>query len=302
MNELNEIKDNFKSGFVAVIGRPSTGKSTLINKLCGYKVSIVSPSPQTTRNIVRGIITRKQGQVVFLDTPGYHISDKKVNLYLRQLTERIIPDSDAILYLVDSTREIGEEEKNTLELIQNSNLPYVVALTKCDIESKLKKDIKIDLEKRTGKKVLEISSVAELGLDRLLDEVFQSLPEGELMYPGDYYTDQDPEFRVAEIIREKAINLMREEIPHSLYIEIEDMEERANDLLWIRAFVIVERESQKGIVIGRKASVIKEIRLSAKEEIKEIFGRPVYLDLNVKVNKKWRHDDKLLRRLTDNID
>ncbi|MBN2651549.1 MAG: GTPase Era [Spirochaetales bacterium] len=292
------MENNFRSGFAAVIGRPSTGKSTLINKLCGHKVSIVCSIPQTTRNVVRGIVTREKGQIVFLDTPGYHISEKKINNYLKDVTESVIPDSDLVLYLVDSTRETGEEELITMKLIQDSGLPYVIILTKCDIASKLRAGIKSELETATGKKIVEISSVTGEGLDEMMEAILEAAPEGEMMYPEEYYTDQDPEFRVSEIIREKAINLMREEIPHSLYIEVEDMEERENDLLWIRAFVVVERESQKGMVIGKKASIIKQIRLTAKQELKEIFERPVFLDLNVKVNKKWRHDDRLLRRLT----
>ncbi len=290
--------DIFKSGFVSVIGRPSAGKSTLLNALCGFKVSIVSSVPQTTRNKIRGIVNTAQGQIVFVDTPGYHISDKKMNQYLNDVTENALNDTEAVLYVVDATREAGDEEKNAAKLAQSSRLPLVIAVNKVDLVSdKGEKAISTMREWFPETPIFPISALAQEGLEDLLQGVFAILPEGEPMYPDEYVTDQPPEFRISEIIREKAVNRLSQEIPHALYVEIADLEEN-DDNLWIRAFLVVERNSQVGIVVGKKGEMINKIRTLAKREIKQVFqDRNIRLELQVKVRGKWRKDDKTLNRL-----
>ncbi|MCA1754188.1 MAG: GTPase Era [Spirochaeta sp.] len=290
-----------KSGFTAIVGRPSAGKSTLLNALCEQKVSIVSNVPQTTRNKVRGIVNRDQGQMVFIDTPGYHHSSKKFNIHMVDLVRGACEEVDAVLYLVDTTRPPGEEERDMLALVAKLPRPVIVALNKIDMPSSARSEAAhFILESLPDAEVLEISAFTGEGLEELLDRLYLEMPEGEPMYPEDYYTDQDPVFRVSEIIREKAILQTKEELPHALYVEVADMEQKQEgekNILWIRAFLIVERDSQKGIVVGHGGEKIKTIRQQAQREIGKLFPYRVHLDLRVKVHPKWRHKDALLGRL-----
>ncbi len=288
-----------KSAVISVIGRPSAGKSTLLNALCGHKVSIVAEHPQTTRNVIRGILTEARGQLVLLDTPGFHASEKKLNLYLRAAAIQSLPEVDLVLYLVDSTRPPGEEERQIVERIAGLPVPLVVALAKLDLESRARESLRSFIkESLPGAPVCEISALTGEGMEALLSLLFERAPEGEALYDPEFYTDQPPEFRASEIIREQAITRVREEVPHALYVDIEDMEDRDEGRsLWIRAVIAVERESQKGILIGRGGSVIREIRIASQRELARIFPQQVALDLRVKVQPKWRKDDRLLKRL-----
>ena len=288
-----------KSAFITLIGRPSSGKSTLMNELCGRKISIIAPSPQTTRNKVRGILTDTRGQLVFIDTPGYHISDKKLNLQLKTVSVSALEDADLILYVIDSSRRTGEEEKNLSNLLQKFHEKLVIAVNKTDLPGSNCKGIINDFKEPFPEvAILPVSALKAEGIEDLKMVLFAKSPEGEKMYPDEFFTDQEPEFRAAEIIREKAINRVKEELPHAIYVEIADME--ASDdgsVLWIRAFLIVERESQKGIVVGKGGVGIKAIRVSAQKELNEIFPYRVNLDLRVKANTKWRRNDQILKRL-----
>ena len=296
-----------KSAFVSIIGRPSAGKSTLLNKICGEKVSIVSPIPQTTRNKIRGIITRDAGQLIFIDTPGYHNSDKKFNNYLKELAGSAVEESDLILYVMDTTRAPGNEEAELLDLLKDASGKTLVLLNKTDLhDCDVNRTVDFIDEKLPGvfkpDSLFPISAENGKGIDAVLSRLFEKAPEGDLMYPQDYYTDQQPEFRVMEIIREKAIASSRQELPHSIYVEIADMEMKyAEDgspkKLWVRAFLVAERESQKGILVGRGGENIKDIRGASQRELNEIFPYRVQLDLRVKVNQKWRRNDGLLRKM-----
>lgn len=290
-----------KSGFISVIGRPSAGKSTLINALCGYKVSIVSSVPQTTRNKIRGIISLPLGQIVLVDTPGYHLSDKRLNSHLNELVHSTLGESDGILYVVDSTREMGEEEERTINLIKESRLPLVIVVNKVD----LKEDEGEAVAKTFAKifpsvKIFKTDALHQKGSQAIMEvatSLLEILPEGDMLYPQEYVTDQTPTFRISEIIREKAINRLEKELPHSLYVEIADLEQSENQM-WIRAFIIVERNSQIGIVVGNRGEKIDQIRRLAKREIKEHFpGFAVTLDLRVKANGKWRKNEHLLSQM-----
>lgn len=289
-----------KSAFISILGRPSAGKSTLINTLCGEKVSIVSPVPQTTRNAIRGILNRPEGQLVFVDTPGYHHSEKNFNLHLKEVAESSLEGIDLVLYLLDTTRPPGPEEESLAELLSAQKTPIIVGLNKIDHPRSRVDEIQDWISERFPKApVHTLSALKEQGTDALLAALFDASPEGDLLYPTDLYTDQEPEFRIKEIIREKAIARAKEELPHALYIEIADMEmtqmEGGKSSLWVRAFLMVERDSQKGILVGKGGKIIKEIRLEAQKELNELFPYRVNLDLMVKVNKKWRRDQNLLK-------
>ena len=292
-----------KSGFVTIIGRPSSGKSTLLNTLCGEKVSITSSVPQTTRNKIRGIVNDPRGQLVFLDTPGYHRSERKFNLHLRDLAESTLQESDAVLYVADLSRAPGAEENDVLALLEATALPKLCALNKVDLPRTLEQSYRDLLaEKSPATPLFVISALSGEGTGALLDALFAAAPEGEPFYDADYYTDQAPEFRIAEIIREKAITRTQQEVPHALYVEIADMEMREgateeDRALWVRAFLNVERDSQKGILVGKAGTQIRDIRLEAQRELNQIFPYRIHLDLRVKVQHKWRSRDPLLRRL-----
>ena len=289
-----------KSGFVAIIGRPSAGKSTLINYLCGEKVSIVSPHPQTTRNSIRGVLTRPEGQIVFVDTPGYHFSEKKINLQMKGVAEDALEGIDLVLYLLDSTRPPGREEEDITRLLKMHRGKLLIALNKTDDKHSREKTVRAYAAKEfPDEPVFEISALTGEGIPELLSTLWEKSPEGELMYPCDIYTDQEPEFRIKEIIREKAIEIAREEIPHAIYVEVADTEFRGEppkQTLWVRAFLVTERESQKGILVGKKGANIKEIRKGAQRELNELFPYRVLLDLQVKANPKWRNKDHIIKK------
>jgi GTPase len=288
-----------KSGFVSIIGRPSSGKSTLLNALCGYKVSIVSPTPQTTRNKIRGIVNAPAGQLVFIDTPGFHTSERRLNLHLKDLVVSGLDEVDLLLYVVDATRPAGEEEWLLCDIASQHKERTIVALNKTDIGRKHIRSARQFLEGSfPPERIFEVSAVTDDGLAELSEGLFAAAPEGEIMYPEDMYTDQSPEFRVTEIIREKAINRVRQEVPHAIFVSIADMETSTDgESLWIRAFLNVERESQKGIIIGKGGVGIKAIRTAAQKELAQIFPYRIELDLRVKVVSDWRKRETLLRKM-----
>ncbi|MEN6364441.1 MAG: GTPase Era [Rectinema sp.] len=287
-----------KSAFVAIAGRPSAGKSTLVNALCGAKVSIVSPVPQTTRNTVRGIVNRPEGQLVFLDTPGFHISDKKLNLRLRDLAVHAFSDADIVLYLIDASRAAGPEEEALADALASADARMVVALNKCDLAGADAAAARAFASGRFPRaEIVDISALKETGLDALLVALFAKALEGPTWYPEEYYTDQEPVFRIAEIVREKAILHTREELPHSLYVDYSDSRKLDDGSLEASYDLVVERDSQKGILIGKAGSMIKRIREEAESDLAGIFDYTVHLRLQVKVDPNWKHDDKRLGNL-----
>lgn len=291
-----------KSAFVSIIGRPSVGKSTLMNALCGQKIAITSDVPQTTRNKIRGILSEESGQLVFLDTPGFHRSQKKINNAMRELVKGALKDSDLVLYVLDAGRLPGDEEEEIVSLLRGYRERLVIGVNKGDLKPNRLAEIKGFLENRLPDPVLQVfSATAETGLDELKRVLYDKAPEGEALYPEDFYTDQDPEFRIQEIIREKAFQLVRQEVPHSLYVEIADMEVRPSgtekeDQLWVRAFLNVERESQKGILVGKGGSTVKEIRVKSQKEMQRLLPYRIHLDLRIKVSHKWRNRDNILKK------
>ena len=260
-----------KSAVVAVVGRPSAGKSTLVNALCGAKVSIVSPVPQTTRNRVRGILNAEDAQLVFIDTPGFHLSTKKINTYMTGIVSSTLGEVDIILYVVDGSRASGEEEKAISEAVRAARKPTVICLNKKDVAGEVWAQVR---EGACGflpdAAPFEVSASAGTGLEALREKLIQLSPDGEQMYPPDYYTDQTPEFRISEIVREKVTLGTREEVPHSVYVRIEDVEMHdEGETLWARGFICVERESQKGIIVGRAGDKIRQIVHDSEAELSE---------------------------------
>ena len=290
-----------KAATVSVIGRPSAGKSTLVNTITGMKVSITSPVPQTTRNKIRGIYTDSRGQLVFLDTPGFHLSDKEINKRMQEVTISSLADSDLILYLLDGKRTPGKEEETIAGLVSGSGVSVVAVLNKSDILTDEEKENGLSFLKEhfPSSPVLMASGMKDEGVDEILIELFRLAPEGELMYPEEAYTDQDLEFRISEIIREKTISTLSEEMPHVIFVEIEDLEYSAeNQHVWVRASINTERDGQKGIIVGRGGENIKRIRKESFKEIKRIFpGSSLELDLRVKSEPGWRKNKRTLDRI-----
>ena len=317
-----------KAAFAAVVGRPSVGKSTLVNKLCGEKVAIVSTVPQTTRNSIRGIVNREQGQIVFVDTPGRHKSERKFNKKLTDVSGRAAAESDIILYVTDASRAPGGEEADIAAFLAPQADKVVVAINKIDIDEdcggydRITAFLAENIPGISADRIHKISAINGDGLEELLSAIFAIAPAGDPFYGEEYYTDQEVDFRIAEIIREQAINRLRDELPHSLYVDIADaqftdasalhdgpqtvglqtdsLQAETKPKLWVRAFIIVERESQKGMVVGKGGSMIKAIRLAALKELRNIFDWKIELDLRVKTGKDWRHNDGVLRRLFRN--
>ena len=280
-----------KAAFVALAGRPSVGKSTLVNLICGAKVAIVSPVPQTTRNAIRGILTRPAGQLVFVDTPGRHTSNKKPNKKLMDVADKALIDSELVLYVIDASRAPGLEEEEVARRLHEFQDRTIIAINKIDaIGADTKRSMSFleqYLPDINTSRCFEISCLKNEGIEPLLSCLFEMADPGEPFYPEEYYTDQEMPFRISEIIREKAIVRLKEELPHSISVECADLELRTDSAtgrqrLWVRAFILVERESQKGIVVGRGGEMIKAIGQAARKELNTIFDWRVELDLRVK--------------------
>jgi GTP-binding protein Era len=293
-----------KAAFVAVVGRPSAGKSTLVNLFCGQKVSIVSKMPQTTRNAIRGIVNRSAGQLVFVDTPGRHESERKLNKKLLDVSNRSIEDAEIILYVLDASRKPADEEEAIAEKLKPLAGQCLTVINKTDLPRADPALVKNFLHERLPglpeSRIFTISALRDGNAEPVINALFEMACEGEAFYPEEYYTDQDLAFRISEIIREQAIKRLRQELPHALYVETADTELRdEGKRLWVRAFIIMERESQKGMVVGKDGTVIKAIRQGAQKELSRIFDWKVELDLRVKTARDWRHNDKTLKRLIE---
>ena len=303
-DEHLEYNSGMKSATVSVIGRPSSGKSTLVNTICEMKVSITSPTPRTTRNKIRGIYTDQRGQLVFTDTPGYHLSDKEINKRMQDVTVSALKDSDMILYVIDGKRKGGKEEEAISLMIKKAKVPTVVAINKTDILSKEEMDESKNFvsSRLPSVPILFISAKNDEGVDEVLIELFKNAKEGELLYDENQYTDQDLEFRISEIIREKTISTLSDELPHVIFVDVSDLEwNEETRTVWIRAFINVERDGQKGFIVGKGGSGIKRIGTEARKEIKTIFpGSTVRLDLQVKTAEKWRQNSIVLDKVFRN--
>lgn len=284
----------FKSGYVAVVGRPNAGKSTLLNKLVKFNISIISDKPQTTRDIINFIYTDDDAQIIFMDTPGYQIARNKLGDYMDKAMRSALVDADMILYIIDGSVPFKAGEKELMDIVTSANKDVVIAINKIDKKESHIDEIIAEINSRNLKSItVPISAGNDENLDKLLDEIKNILKPGPMYYDGEYLTDKPMKFIVSEIIRQKCLLYLSEEIPHGINIEILKYEE-LEDSVNIDAIIYCERDSHKGIVIGKDASMIKKIRLAAKKDIKAMLDTEVNLKLNVKVAKNWRkNEDKV---------
>lgn len=292
------MKDDFKSGFAAIIGRPNVGKSTLMNHLIGQKIAITSRKPQTTRNRIQTVYTCERGQIVFLDTPGIHKAKNKLGEYMVNVAQRTFQDADVILWLVEASDYIGAGEQHIAQQLKKTKLPVILVMNKVDKVEK--KEIAGFIE--AYRKILDfaeivpVSALRSVNLDTLLDCIFKYLPYGPQFYDEDTVTDQPQRQIVAEMIREKALRCLEEEIPHGIAVTIEGMKERPEGgIVDIDATIICERDSHKGIIIGKQGAMLKKIGSQARTEIEKMLEEKVNLKLWVKVKKDWRDSDFLIK-------
>ena len=288
-----------RSGFVAIVGRPNVGKSTLVNALVGGKVAITSDKPQTTRSAIRGVLNLDDTQVVFVDTPGYHKPRTLLGRKLNEVVRAAWSDVDVALFVVDGRSGVGRGDAKVAEDLEQTSVPVICAVNKVDVMRK--DEIAVALVAASGlgefEEYVPLSARTGDGVDLLRDLVVARMPEGPQYYPPGMTSDQPPPVFVAELVREKLLSRTREEVPHSIAVVTEDYEERDDGLLEIRSTIYVERDSQKGIVIGKGGDTIKAVGTAAREEIELLFGRRVFLDLRVKVEKDWQQRQHALERL-----
>lgn len=296
---MESDKKNFKSGYVAIVGKPNVGKSTLINDFLGCKLSIVTPKPQTTRKKIMGVLTKEAYQIVFYDTPGIMEPKYELQKYMVKEAYEAIEDADVILMMAEPFEPPAEWDKEILKKLSQVNTPVILAINKIDI---IEKDRLIPILSAYDKQfkfaeIVPISALKGTNLDLMLNLIVKYLPEGEPFYPEDYMTDYNERFLASEIIREKVFEFYGEEIPYSTTVEIEEFKEREAGKDFIKAIIFVERDSQKGIIIGENGKAIKRVGVIAREEIEKQIGRKVFLELWVKVMEKWRKDKSKLYKL-----
>lgn len=297
---LASVPEGFRSGFIAVIGRPNVGKSTLVNALVGQKIAIVSSKPQTTRRRLLGVRTTPASQIVFVDTPGIHKPFHKLGEFMVDEAVQSIPDADAIIFVVDVADRPRDEDRDIAALLtEKAAAPVVLALNKADAvrPAHLQENYAGYMALVPGAAEMLVSARRGDNLDRLVGLIEARLPEGPLFFPGDQVTDQSEQLIAAELIREAVLHLTEAEVPHSVAVAIQEWEERGPNLTYIDATVMVERESQKAIVIGKRGSMLRDIGSRARHEIEAMLGRKVFLELFVKVREDWRRDPRQLRRL-----
>lgn len=292
---MNE-NPSFKSGFVTLIGRPNVGKSTLMNRLIGQKIAITSEKPQTTRNRIRTVLTTEEGQVVFLDTPGIHKARNKLGDYMVNVAERTMQEVDIILWLVEPTTYIGAGERHIIDQLKKTKTPVILVINKTDTVKKEEILAFIDTYRKEldFQEIVPVSALKGDNTEELVKCIFQYLPYGPAFYDEDTVTDQPMRQIAAELIREKALRLLEDEIPHGIAVSIDSMKELDN-ICHIEATICCEKESHKGIIIGKGGLMLKKIGSSARREIENLLEAKVNLKLWVKVKKDWRDSDFLMK-------
>jgi GTPase len=292
------MTDNFKSGFAAIIGRPNAGKSTLVNGLVGQKISIVTARPQTTRNRIQGIVNRPNAQIVLIDTPGLHRPDSVLGKQMSQEVEAAIEGVDVLALLIDASEPLGQSELRAIARAQSFHGPRLLLLNKID---RVDKPDLLPLIERCQREaefaeIIPISALKGNGVEDALNAIIARLPEGPPLFPTDQITDQPERFLAAEIVREKAMTATREEVPHAVAVIVESFEENPK-IVRISATVHVEREGQKGIIIGAGGQTLKRIGTEARRELEILLGTKVFLELRVKVSSNWRDNPALVRQM-----
>lgn len=291
-------KETFKSGFVSIIGRPNVGKSTLLNQVVGQKVAIMSNKPQTTRNQIRAVYTSDKGQLIFIDTPGIHKAKSKLGDYMVAAAENTLNEVDLVLFVIDATEKRGAGEEYILERLKKVNTLVFLVINKIDQihPEELLPLIDEYRKHHDFKQIVPISALQGNNTDALLQSILLEMPEGPMYYPADQVTDHPERFIVAELIREKVLHLTREEIPHSIAVTVEEMKRGENGkTLYIYAAIYVERDSQKGILIGKRGDMLKEISKRARMDMERLLGEKIFLEVWVKVKKDWRNQERMLR-------
>ena len=295
----------FKSGFVTLIGRPNVGKSTLMNNLIGQKIAITSSKPQTTRNRIQTVYTDEVGQIIFLDTPGIHKAQNKLGEYMDSVAERTLSEVDVVLWLVEPTTFIGKGEQHIAKLLETTKTPVILVVNKIDTVEKGEVLPVIDKYKDIVdfKACIPVSAVTGENREDLLKTVFDLLPEGPMYYDEDVVTDQAERQITAELIREQTLRRLKDEVPHGVAVMVESMKEEKDtsvrhshkNIMNIEATIFCERDSHKGIIIGKKGAMLKEIGTNARHQISDLLGMKVNLNLWVKVKKDWRNSDSLMK-------
>ncbi len=291
-------KTGYKSGFVAIIGRPNVGKSTLMNQIVGQKIAIMSDKPQTTRNKIRAVYTDSKGQIIFIDTPGVHKPKSKLGEFMNVTVENTLKEVDLILFLVDASEKLGPGDRFIIEKLEKVKTPVYLIINKID---KVHPDQLLPfIDEYRGlypfKEIIPVSALQGNNINTLMDQMLKLLPDGPQYYPTDQVTDHPERFIMEELIREKVLHLTREEVPHSVAVAIEHLERKEDsNAVYIYAGIYAEKESQKGILVGKQGSMLKEIGKRARRDIERLLGTRIYLELRVKVKKDWRNQDRLLR-------
>ena len=295
---MNKEKEQYKSGFVSIIGRPNVGKSTFLNKVIGQKIAIMSDKPQTTRNKVQGVYTEDNAQVVFIDTPGIHKPKHKLGDFMMKVAQNTLKEVDIILFMINAEEGYGRGDEFIIERLKTTNTPVFLVINKID---QIHPDQLLPLIQKYKdlypfKEIIPISALQGNNVPTLVDQIKNYLPAGPQYYPADQVTDHPERFIVTELIREKVLHLTREEIPHSIAVVMDSMERReGGNTVYVSATIIVERDSQKGIIIGKQGSMLKEVGKRARTDIEGLLGSKVFLELWVKVQKDWRNKASQLR-------
>ena len=292
------MKNEFKSGFVTLIGRPNVGKSTLMNHIIGQKIAITSSKPQTTRNRIQTVFTDERGQIIFLDTPGIHKAKNKLGEYMVNVAERTLKEVDVVLWIVEPTTFIGAGEQHIAEQLAKVNTPVILAINKLDTVKKEELLAVIDAYRKIYdfKEIVPVSALKGENTDHLVKTLFEYLEPGPQFYDEDTITDQPERQIVAELIREKALRLLKDEIPHGIAVSIDSMKERKKgNIMDIDATIVCERDSHKGIIIGKQGAMLKKIGSQARVEMENLLDIKVNLQIWVKVKKDWRDSDFLIK-------
>ena len=299
------MKKDYKSGFVTLIGRPNVGKSTLMNRLIGQKIAITSNKPQTTRNRIQTVLTTEEGQIVFVDTPGIHKAKNKLGEYMVNIAERSLNEVDVVLWLVEPSTFIGAGEKHIIEQLKKVKTPVILVINKVDMVKKEEVLTFIDAYRKECDfaEIVPASALREQNLDTVVDVIFKYLPYGPMFYDEETVTDQPERAIVAEIIREKALHALDDEIPHGIAVYIDRMKERrGQNIIDIDATIVCERDSHKGIIIGKGGSMLKKIGSNARYEMERLLDTQVNLKLWVKVRKDWRDSELMMKNFGYNKD
>ncbi|WP_317368662.1 GTPase Era [uncultured Tyzzerella sp.] len=292
------MNNDFRSGFVSLIGRPNVGKSTLMNSLIGEKIAIISSKPQTTRNKIQSILTEDNFQAIFIDTPGIHKPKSKLGNYMVKSAETTLNEVDIVLYLIEPFEKIKESDLSIIKRLENVSTPVFLVINKIDTVSSEEILAVIDNYKSVYNfaEIIPVSALKGKNKDELLKCIKKYLPEGPLFFPADMITDQPERQIVSEIIREKSLKLLQDEIPHGIAVEVSSMKHRKDkDIIDIQATIYCERDSHKGIIIGKQGSMLKKIGSNARYEIERLLGSPTNLQIWIKVKKDWRDSDFLLK-------